>query len=115
MVPKLALVRKMEESASVAESILMFEAIGPTVEDDVANLVEGSEDDNEDLNIEEDNNDIRSTKPSHMNFSKLTIKGGYIEVLTKSHCIGDASLVRLGGRTPHQCQGKMKWWCSEAF
>jgi hypothetical protein len=81
----------------------------------MADPTKGSEDGSEDLYIEEDNNDIRLTKLSHVNFGKSTIKGGHIEVLSKSHCIGDASLVRLGGRTPHQCQGKMKWWCSDAF
>jgi hypothetical protein len=43
----------------------------------------GPGEDNDDIDIEEDNTIIRPTKPSHVDFRKLKIKGGHTEVLVK--------------------------------
>lgn len=66
-------------------SIVVAKAIAPHAEDASMDLAEGSDDDREDIDIEEDNNIIRPTKPIHLEFRKFTIKGGSIEVLTKFH------------------------------
>jgi hypothetical protein len=39
--------------------------------------------DNDDIDIEEDNTIIHTTKPSHVDFGKSKIKEGYIEVLNR--------------------------------
>lgn len=57
----------------------------------------GSEDDSDDLDIEEDNNNIRPMKPSHVIFEKLMTMNGHIEVLKNSHCISDVDPVCLRG------------------
>jgi hypothetical protein len=82
----------------VAESGTMTEASRLGVEDVVINPIDGSEDDNEDLYIEEESNDIEPTKPSHVDFGKSTINDGHIQVLTESHYASDASLVQLGDK-----------------
>lgn len=66
-------------------SIGVAKATTPHAEDVVVNPAEGSDNDSEDIDIEEDSNIIRPTKPSHVDFGKFTIKGGHIEVLTKFH------------------------------
>lgn len=67
----------------VARSIVAVKAAAPQAKGVVANLDEGSEDDSEDIGIEEDNTIIRPTKLSHVDFKKSKIKGGHIGVLTK--------------------------------
>jgi hypothetical protein len=57
---------------------------------------EGSGDDSNDINIEEDNTIICSTKPSHMDFRKSKIKEGHIEVLTKFDYIDNVEWVWTG-------------------
>lgn len=103
MVSDLALVLasdipEMKGEASGVESRAMTKVSRPVTEDVDANPVEGSHDDNEEINIEEDNNDIQPMKPSHMDFWISTIKEGHIQVLTESHYISDVSLVQLGGK-----------------
>jgi hypothetical protein len=67
----------------VAMSIVAVKAAAPQAKGVVVNLDEGSEDDSEDIGIEEDNTIIRPTKLSHVDFKKSKIKGGHIGVLTK--------------------------------
>jgi hypothetical protein len=50
--------------------------------------------DNDDIDIEEDNTIIHTTKPSHVDFGKSKIKEGYIEVLNR---FGYIDWVWLGG------------------
>jgi hypothetical protein len=64
-------------------SIVVDEATTPQAKDVVVDPAEGSDDDNEDTDIEEDSTIIHPTKPSHVDSGKSTIKGGHIEVLTK--------------------------------
>lgn len=47
------------------------------------NPSKGSEEDNDDIDIEEDSIIIRPTKPCHVDFAKSKIKGGHIEALTR--------------------------------
>jgi hypothetical protein len=53
--------------------------------------------DSDDINIEEDNTIIHPTKLSHVNFDKLKIKRGHIEVITQFGYIDNVDWVRLGG------------------
>jgi hypothetical protein len=53
--------------------------------------------DSDDINIEEDNTIIHPTKLSHVNFDKMKIKRGHIEVITKFGYIDNVDWVRLGG------------------
>jgi hypothetical protein len=79
-------------------SIVAAEAIAPQVEDVVVDPTEGSEDDNNDIDIEEDNTMIRPTKPSHVDFKKSKIKGEHIKVLTKFYYIDNIEWVRQGAK-----------------
>jgi hypothetical protein len=72
-------------------SIVVAKATVPCAKDAVVDPAEGSDDDSEDIYIEEDNKIIRPKKPSHVDFGKSTIKRGHIEVLTKFHFIDDVS------------------------
>jgi hypothetical protein len=68
---------EVKERALLAVGSLFTKAAGLTAKADLDNLYEQSEDDSEDLDIEEDNYDIRPTKPSHVDFGKSTIKGAH--------------------------------------
>jgi hypothetical protein len=70
------------------------EATAPQDEDVVVDPTEASEDDSDDIDIEEDNTIIRPTKPSHVDFEKSKIKGEHIEVLTKFDYIDNIEWVR---------------------
>jgi hypothetical protein len=72
-------------------SIGVAKATTPHAEDDAVNPAEGSDNDSEDIDIEENSNIIRPRKPSHVDFRKSIIKGGHIEVLTKFHYIDDVN------------------------
>jgi hypothetical protein len=68
---------EVKERALLAEGSLFTKAAGLTAKADLDDLYERSEDNSEDLDIEEDNYDIRPTKPSHVDFEKSTIKGAH--------------------------------------
>jgi hypothetical protein len=96
-VPEPALVLASETAEVRGESsIVVAEATTPQAEDAIVDPAEGLDDDNEDIDIEQDNTMIRPTMPSHADFEKSTIKGGYIEVLTKFHYSDNVNLVQLG-------------------
>jgi hypothetical protein len=71
--------------------------------------------DSYDIDIEEDNTTIRPMKPSHMNFDKSKIEGGYIEVLNRFGYINNVDWVRLGGDDLVTNQRRTKLFCSEIF
>jgi hypothetical protein len=50
---------------------------------------EGSEDESKDLDLEEDINEIRSKKPSHVSFGKSIIMSDHIRVLKNTNYIYD--------------------------
>lgn len=68
-----------------------------------------------DIDIEEDNTTICPTKPCHMNFGKLKIKGGHIDVLNCVGYIENVDWVRLGGDDLVTNQRRTKLFCSEIF
>jgi hypothetical protein len=53
--------------------------------DTLADLGEESEEESEEFELEEDSNDIRSSKPSHACFGKSTIMKGHIDVLNNNN------------------------------
>lgn len=77
----------------LSESTLLTEVTGGSV----AGVTDGSDDDSEDLDIEENSKDIRPKMASHIIFGKSTIRIGQIEVLKNRHCTSDIDLVCLGG------------------
>lgn len=82
--PELALVLSLKTLETKIESLVIAaEATAPQAEGAIADPIEGSNDDSEDINIEDDNTIIHPMKPSHVDFRKSKIKGGHIEVLTK--------------------------------
>jgi hypothetical protein len=82
--PELALVLALKTPDTRGDSsIVVVEATSPQAEVAIADLAEESDDDNEDIDIEEDNTIMRPKTPIHVDFVKSTIKGGHIEKLTK--------------------------------
>jgi hypothetical protein len=76
-----------------SESTLLTEV----TEGSVAGVTDESDDDSEDLDIEENIKDIRPKMPSHIIFGESTIRIGHIEVLKNRHCTSDIDLVCLRG------------------
>lgn len=63
----------------------------------MAGVTDGSNDDSEDIDVEEDNEETTTTKSSQIVLWKSSIGIGHIEVLKNRYCISDIDLVRLGG------------------
>jgi hypothetical protein len=105
---KIALVPTLDPPKARGEgSVVVAKAIVPCAEDIVVDPTEGADDDSKDIDIEEDNNTIRPTKPSHVDLGKSTIKGGPIEVFNKFHYIDDISWIWLGVKTCCRSLGSM--------
>lgn len=91
----IALVKALDNTEKVApgESTLLIEIAGGSM----VGVIDGCDIDSEDLDIEEDNEEIWSTKPSHVVFGKSTIGTSHIEVLKNRRCVNDIDLVCFGG------------------
>lgn len=63
----------------------------------MAGVTDGSNDDSEDIDVEEDNEETTTTKSSQIVLWKSSIWIGHIEVFKNRYCISDIDLVRLGG------------------
>jgi hypothetical protein len=98
-----ALVKALDNTEKVApgESTLLIEIPGGSM----VGVIDGCDINSEDLDIEEDNEEIRPTKPSHIVFGKSTIGTGHIEVLKNRRCISDIDLVRFGGEETTLAEG----------
>jgi hypothetical protein len=95
--PELSLVPTLDVLETKVKSIAMV-AKATTLQTGgaIADPSKGLGDDSNDINIEEDNTIICSTKSSHMDFRKSKIKGGHIEVLTKFDYIDNVEWVWTG-------------------
>jgi hypothetical protein len=78
--------------------VVLAEATTSQAEAAAANLSEGLGKDNDDIDIEEDNTIIRTTKPSHVEFGKSKIKG-HVEVLTRFDYVDNVEWVWLVAMT----------------
>jgi hypothetical protein len=64
--------------------------------DILADLTKGeSSEDSEEFEVEEDVNDIRLTKPSHVSFRKLMIKRGNVEVMKRLGYFEDGEIIKF--------------------
>lgn len=98
------LIFEMAEEQSVAELAALpsvLEATPATAEATASRIevttVVTSNENSDDIDIEEDNTTIWPTKPSHVNFGKSTTKEGRIDVLNRLGYIDNMDWVRLGG------------------
>lgn len=84
------------------------------LEDVLADFGEESGKGNEELEFEEDNIDVLSSKPSHVCFIKSTIMKGHIEVLKNTNYISEIDMVRHGGEDTTPLLEKKRWCYSKA-